>query len=234
MDSSSESNAAATVDRLLTQRFAARYYLPTPIPREVIEDIVNAANSVPSGFNLQPWNVYAMSGTAKDNLIAEMLAAHASHTPSTAQFDSASLNIPQSFEDRRRDFRNIFYEAQGVRRGDTEAKNAAEARNFTFFDAPVALIFTINRQLNAAAWLDLGAFVQGITMGVRARGLECVPMLSIPRYDAIIRKHFDIPADDIVAIGMAVGFADHEKIQKYYVRPAKRPLDDVLHLSGFP
>ncbi|KAJ7052118.1 Nitroreductase-like protein, partial [Mycena amicta] len=201
------------VNRLLKERFAARYYLPAPISLRTIEEIVDAANGVPSGFNIQPWKVYAVSGSSKDSLVAQMLAAHEKGAPSTARFDNDSVDIPEIFAMRRAEFGKLFFQAQGVQREDVEGRRAVDARNYKFFDSPVALIFTLHAELKEAAWLDLGAFMQGITIGARVRGFESIPQLSIPRYDAIIRAHLHIPAEEIVACGMAIGYPDQEQIR---------------------
>nr|GAT50511.1 nitroreductase [Mycena chlorophos] len=217
------------VDRILKERFSARFYLPIPVPRSAIEDIVDAANAGPSGFNMQPWNVYALFGSAKDALVRDMLAAFHADEPSTAKFDNMAVNVPEEFAARRREQGARFYAALGVSQDDLARKREIQARNFRFFDAPVAFIFTLNSQLKEDAWLDLGIFIQGAIIAARARGLEA---LSTPRYNDIIRTHLNFSTKDIVACGMAMGYADHEQVRQKYVRPAKRSLEEVLHIVG--
>ena len=73
MNTTLEHTAAA--DAAITSRRSIRAFLPTPVPRETIEEILAVASRAPSGTNTQPWNVWVLTGDAKAELSRKILAA---------------------------------------------------------------------------------------------------------------------------------------------------------------
>ena len=66
----------AAVDAAITSRASVRAFLPTPVPRTVIEDILRVASRSPSGTNTQPWQVWVLTGESKAALSRKISAAH--------------------------------------------------------------------------------------------------------------------------------------------------------------
>ncbi len=66
----------ASVDAAIESRFSARAFLPTPVSREQIADILRVASRAASGTNTQPWKVYVLQGKSLDGLVAQVSAAH--------------------------------------------------------------------------------------------------------------------------------------------------------------
>ncbi|KAJ7680027.1 nitroreductase [Mycena rosella] len=210
-------------------RYSARYYLPDKIDRATIEDIIDAANSAPSGTNMQPWKVHCVSGAFKDALVAEMVEAEKNHLPYQARYTFHPQILPPEHAARRFEFGQVFFGILGIERDDVAAREAEVTRNYEFFGAPVALIFTLNSELRQGSWMDLGHFMQNVTLAARARGLES---LSVPKYDELVRKHLPIKDDELVACAMSMGYPDLEQTARHYARPVKRPLEDVLEIHG--
>ena len=50
------------VSEALASRMSCRAFLPTPVPETTVRAILDGAKQAPSGGNLQPWRVYALSG----------------------------------------------------------------------------------------------------------------------------------------------------------------------------
>ena len=46
----------------VTTRRAVRGFTDQPVPREVLERVLTAAGNAPSGSNIQPWNIYVVTG----------------------------------------------------------------------------------------------------------------------------------------------------------------------------
>ena len=86
--------------------------------------------------------------------------------------------------------------------------HAQHRRNFLFFDAPVGLIFSIDRDLEQGSWLDYGMFLQTIMLAARACGLHTCPEAAIASYPDIVRRELGISKEWIVICGMAMGYAD--------------------------
>ncbi|KAJ6543588.1 hypothetical protein DFH09DRAFT_1088735 [Mycena vulgaris] len=142
--------------------------------------------------------------------------------------------VPPEYTIRRLSLGKVLYNMLGIEHDDFVARNTASARNYKFFGAPVGLIFTITwgtlLQISQACGChNCRHFMQSITLGARAWGLELVTQLSVPKYDGIIRKHLPIRDYELVA---SMGYPDLKRIAEHYARPSKRPLDDVLESYG--
>lgn len=59
-----------TVTEAVRQRISTRAFLPTPISKEDLGNLLETAQRSPSGGNLQPWKVIAVAGKEKDDIIA--------------------------------------------------------------------------------------------------------------------------------------------------------------------
>ena len=208
----------ASVDAALASRMSARAFLPRAVPRELITDILRAASHAPSGSNIQPWRVYVLQGQARDRLVEQVCAAHDAQyaDPSLAErYQEEYAYYPrQWFEPylgRRRENGWGLYGLLGIERGEKDKMHAQHQRNFRFFDAPVGLIFTIDRRLDAGSLIDYGMFLQSIMLAARARGLHTCPQAAWNHYGSIILPHVGAGADEMLVCGMAMGWADEQE-----------------------
>ncbi|WP_253075523.1 nitroreductase family protein [Bradyrhizobium sp. 146] len=95
--------------------------------------------------------------------------------------------LPDPYLKRRQEFGRLFYGSLGIRQADAEARSRQTAKNYTFFGAPVGLIVTIDRRLEAGSWLDLGMFVQNVMLAAAGRGLQSCPQETFSKYHRILR-----------------------------------------------
>ncbi|MGC8806537.1 MAG: nitroreductase [Thiomonas sp.] len=211
----------AAVDAAITSRRSIRRFLPTPVPRQTIEAILQVAARAPSGTNTQPWQVHVLSGAAKARLSARILAAYddpaqaAQHTEDYAYYPSEWRS---PYIDRRRKVGWDLYGLLGIAKGDKAAMHAQHGRNYVFFDAPVGLIFTIDRIMAQGSWLDYGMFLQNIMIAARARGLDTCPQAAFNQFHRIIEDELGLDASaQQVVCGMALGWADPAAIENTLV-----------------
>jgi nitroreductase len=199
------------VGAAIVTRRAIRAFLPTPVAREDIETILAVASRAPSGTNIQPWKVHVLTGGAKERLSQAILAAY--NDPATAgaheqEYDYYPRQWTSPYIERRRKVGWDLYGLLDLKREDKAGITAQHGRNFRFFDAPVGLIFTIDRTLAQGSWLDYGMFLQNIMIAARARGLDTCPQAAFTQYHRIIAAQLDLPPGDMVVCGMALGYAD--------------------------
>jgi nitroreductase len=200
-----------SVDAAITSRRSIRAFLPTPVARDDIEAILDVAARAPSGTNTQPWKVYVLTGAARDRLASAILAAYAD--PQQARLHSEEYAYyPREwvspFIERRRKVGWDLYALLGLTRDDKAGMAAQHGRNYRFFDAPVGLIFTIDRVLAQGSWLDYGMFLQNIMVAARGRGLDTCPQAAFTQFHRIITDELGLPANEMVVCGMALGYAD--------------------------
>ncbi|WP_426319010.1 nitroreductase [Pseudoduganella sp. R-43] len=214
------SPAQQAVDAAITSRRSIRAFLPTPVPREDIEAILEVAARAPSGTNTQPWQVYVLTGAMKEALSAKILAAYADpeqnklHSEEYAYYPREWVS---PYIDRRRKVGWDLYALLGLTRENKTGMAAQHGRNFEFFDAPVGMIFTIDRIMEQGSWLDYGMFLQNIMVAARGRGLDTCPQAAFTQYHRIISEVLGLPASETVVCGMSLGFADSGKIENTLV-----------------
>ena len=204
------------VDAAIISRRSIRAFLPTPVPREDIERILDVAAHAPSGSNTQPWKVYVLTGQAKERLSDAITAAYADpaqareHTEEYAYYPREWVS---PYVDRRRKVGWDLYALLGLTRDNKAGMAAQHARNYRFFDAPVGLIFTIDRVMDQGSWLDYGMFLENIMIAARGRGLDTCPQAAFTQFHRIIEQQLGMPGKEMVVCGMALGFADRSKIE---------------------
>ena len=204
------------VDAAITSRRSIRAFLPTEVAREDIEKILEVASRAPSGTNTQPWKVVVVTGQAKQRLSDAITAAYADpalatqHTEEYAYYPREWIS---PYIDRRRKVGWDLYALLGLTRDNKAGMAAQHARNYRFFDAPVGLLFTIDRVMDQGSWLDYGMFLENIMIAARGRGLDTCPQAAFTQFHRIIKEQLGLPANEMVVCGMALGFADSSKIE---------------------
>lgn len=219
----------AAVDAAITSRRSARAFLPTPVPRETIEQILSVASRAPSGTNTQPWKVHVLTGSAKHALARDIQAAHndpEARAQHTEEYDYYPTEWRSPYIDRRRKVGWDLYTLLGIGRADKARMHAQHGRNYAFFDAPVGMIFSIERVLQTGSWLDYGMFLQNVMVAARGRGLDTCPQAAFMQFHRIISKHLLLPAEQMVVCGMSLGHADPDAV-------ANRLTTEREPVSGF-
>jgi nitroreductase len=210
-------DSTAAVDAAITSRRSVRAFLPTPVPRETIEQILAVASRAPSGVNTQPWKVTVLTGAAKDALSKKILAEHDARAAAgstgadVGEYDYYPTEWVPPYIDRRRKIGWDLYGLLGIGKTDKARMHAQHGRNYSFFDAPVGLIFTIDRILRQGSWLDYGMFLQNVMTAARARGLDTCPQAAFIGFHKVIEEQLALPRSEMVVCGMSLGHADESK-----------------------
>ncbi len=208
--------STAAVDAAITSRHSMRGFLPTPVPQQVIEDILRVASFAPSGTNTQPWKVTVLTGAAKLSLSTAIRAAfddpdeRARHTEEYAYYPT---EWQSPYIERRRKVGWDLYGLLGIGKTDKLRMHEQHRRNYDFFDAPVGLIFTIDRLMRQGSWLDYGMFLQNVMVAARARGLHTCPQAAFTPFHRVIESQLGMPASEMLVCGMSLGYADPAAIE---------------------
>lgn len=223
-----------TVDQVIRSRRSLRAFLNTPVAVEDIRAILEVAARAPSGTNTQPWKVYVLTGDRLQQLSSKILAAH--NNPETAKLHTEEYRYypvewRSPYIDRRRKVGWDLYALLGLARENKEGMHAQHGRNYCFFDAPVGLIFTIDRVMEQGSWLDYGMFLQNIMLAAKARGLDTCPQAAFTQYHKIIQEELALPEQEMLVCGMSLGFADMHKIENSLQTERARLEDFVQFLE---
>ncbi len=216
----------ASVADAIASRFSVRAFLPTPVPRETIERMLALASRAPSGTNTQPWKVYVLQGDSRDRLVEKVCAAHdAIHAdPALAsQYSEEYDYYPQKwvspYIDRRRENGWSLYGLLGIAKGEKDKMHAQHHRNFRFFDAPVGLMFTLDRVMGRGSLMDYGMFLQSLMVAARAEGLHTCPQAAWNGFANIILPHVGAGPQEMLVCGMSLGHADPSALVNTFHTP---------------
>jgi nitroreductase len=205
-----------SVEAAIESRFSCRAFLrEREVPRALIEQILTVASRAPSGTNTQPWKVYVLQGAARDSLALKVCTAHdavyadpALAEEYRADYEYYPTRWVSPYIDRRRENGWSLYGLLGIAKGEKDRMHAQHQRNFRFFDAPVGLMFTMDRILERGSFMDYGMFLQNIMVAARAHGLHTCPQAAWNGYSKIVLPHIGAGDNELLVCGMSLGYAD--------------------------
>ena len=208
------------VDWALVTRRSVRAFLGTPVPRQEIESILDAARYSASGVNMQPWQVHVVTGESKARLSAAIKEIDDDPAQTAAledPYDYYPREWVRPYLDRRRKVGWSLYGLLGIEKGDKERMHAQHGRNYSFFDAPVGLFFTIDRAMGEGSLLDTGMFLQSVMIAARGHGLHTCPQAAFLKFHQVIASELRIPESHMLVCGMSLGYADEASIENTLV-----------------
>lgn len=202
----------ATIEEALLTRHSCRAFLPTAVPREEVERLLELAARSASNSNSQPWQVHVLTGAAKRALTEDLLCAHdirRGDEPGEFDYQPRPDGWLEPFRSRRRRFgESLYQEALGIAAEDAEGRRRQHRRNYDFFGAPVAIILTVSADPLQGALIDAGLFLQALMLAARGAGLHTCPQASLIDFHQVLRRHLPIPDAHIIVCGVALGYAD--------------------------
>jgi nitroreductase len=205
----------SVVDAAITSRMSVRAFTDQPVARDLIEKILQVASRAPSGTNCQPWKVYVLQGGSRDALVERVCSVHDAMRADPAlvaeyaeEYDYYPQKWVSPYIDRRRENGWGLYGMLGIGKGDKDKMHLQHQRNYRFFDAPVGLMFTVDRVMGRGSLVDYGAFLQSIMVSARGHGLHTCPQAAWNNFSKIIMPHIGAGPDEMLVCGMALGYAD--------------------------
>jgi nitroreductase len=220
---------AMNVSDAIAHRISVRAFTDQVPARAVVADILEKAARAPSGGNLQPWRVYALSGQPLAAFKAEVAKNPMGETP---EYDVYPPSLWDPFRTRRFENGEQLYASVGAAREDKATRLRWLARNTEFFGAPVGLFFCLDRKLGPPQWADLGMYMQNVMLLAVEAGLDTCAQEFWARYPQTVGRALDLPADHMVFSGMALGYRDPEHPINAW-RSTRDAAEIWLELKGF-
>ena len=215
-----------TIEQAIDSRMSARAFTQQPVPRDTLTQLLALAARAPSGTNTQPWKVYVLQGQSRDTLVDKVCAAHdevRAHPEKAADYREAYDYYPEKwvspFIDRRRENGWSLYGLLGITKGDKDKMHAQHQRNYRFFDAPVGLMFTLDKVMGRGSLVDYGMFLQTLMLAARGMGLHTFPQAAWNGFANIILPHIGAGDNEMLICGMALGYADDKDIVNTFRTP---------------
>ena len=228
-------DAVAAVDAAITSRMSTRAFTQQAVPHDTLKEILQVASRAPSGTNTQPWKVYVLTGNSRQSLVDKVCSAHdavRANPALAAEYTEAYDYYPEKwvnpYIDRRRENGWSLYGLLGIGKGDKDKMHFQHQRNYRFFDAPVGLMFTIDRVMGRGSLLDYGMFIQSVMVAARARGLDTCPQAAWNGFASIILPHIGAGGNEMLVCGMALGYADPTDVVNTFRTP-RVAVDEFTH-----
>ena len=222
------------VSEAILSRFTCRAFLPTPVPRQDIETILNRASRSPSGGNLQPWRVWALAGAPLAFLQAEVKRRMGEGE--FAELPPEYLLYPtvpkEPYATRRSDAGEVMYAALGIERDDHAGRMDQVTRNYECFGAPAALFFAIDRDMQQGQWAELGMFINAVMLLAREQGLHTAAIGAWSLWHKTVRAALKLPDELTLYCGMGIGHADLSAPVNA-IRQPRADLSDFAVFDGF-
>ena len=226
------------VDAAINSRQSMRQYVQKPVSRELILHLLDLAARAPSGTNTQPWKAYVLQGAALTSLCDKVCAAHDAlrADPTLAatyqeEYDYYPAVWASPYIDRRRENGWGLYGLLGITKCDKDKMHAQHQRNYRFFDAPVGLMFTVDKTMGRGSLVDYGMFLQTLMVAARGHGLHTCPQAAWNGFHPIIQPHIGAGEGEMIVCGLALGYADETALINTYRTP-RVPAAEFTHFVG--
>jgi nitroreductase len=207
-------------------RRAVRGFKDEPVSREVLERVLSAAAWSPSGSNIQPWNIYVLTGAPLAELKTRAVERVAHGEPwDERQFEMYPPVLKSPYHERRSAFGKERYSALGIAREDLEARMRAAIGNWKCFGAPAALFCYIDRDMGRPQWADVGMYLQTVMLLLRAEGLHSCPQMAWSQVRETVAEFLSPPAELILFCGMSIGYEDPTV---KHARTGRAPLHETV------
>jgi nitroreductase len=208
------------VDWAIVSRRSIRAFLPSPVAPALVTEILRVASHAASGVNTQPWRVHVLFGQARQRLSDAVSAVHDDPGQSALQQEPYCYypcEWASPYVERRRKVGWDLYRLLGIEKGDAARMHAQHGRNYRFFDAPVGLIFTMDRVMQEGSFIDYGMFLQSVMVAARARGLDTCPQVAFIKFHRVIAEQLAIPDSQLIVCGMSLGYANPDRVENTLV-----------------
>jgi nitroreductase len=216
----------------LATRISCRAYLDQPVDATTLRSILDAARHAPSGGNLQPWWVYALTGAPLAEFKDIMRAKVDPRGEASHDYEIYPASLGEPYRSRRYKCGEDLYATIGIARDDKPARLRQLARNYEFFGAPVGLFFCIDRAMGTPQWSDLGMYMQSLMLVAREHGLHTCAQEIWSLWPRTVGDYLHVPPNLMLFAGMALGYGDSSHPVNT-LRTDRAPLEDFASLRGF-
>ena len=194
------------LDQTIRERRSVRGFLPRPVPRDVLEEVLALAQHAPSNCNVQPWRVYIASGNTLEKLRAALLQeVTTGASPVMVAPIDEFLGV---YREKQVACAVELYGKMGIERDDRVGRMNASLRNFQFFDAPHVAYICMAKSFGIGVALDVGMYVQTLMLAMQSRGISSCAQASLRAYPELVGEHLGIPDDEQILCGLSFGYED--------------------------
>ena len=220
------------VDAIKTRK-SIRGFRPDPVPKEILREILEIAGCAPSAMNTQPWEFTVITGEVLENVrrvnVEKLNAGEQPHPDHVA----AKWPLDSIYRHRQVELAKRIFQLMEIQREDKEKRARWMERGFRYFDAPVAIIISVDKSLSEAGpLLDIGAVMQTICLAALSHDLgTCIEDQGI-MYPGVLREFAGIPESKRIIIAIAIGYPDGD-FPANKLGSTREPVESMTTWRGF-
>ncbi len=229
MTMSPNESQSAWVSAFLASRRTTRSFLPTPIPQELLDQLLTDALTAPSWSNTRPFKIAVASGDKRDRLSAEFGARWSSVATNLKRGKIGKLKLfltryglPTSNRLISKPYHADLKPASmrlgaelfgtlGIARDDRDARDAWWGTNYDFYGAPTELFVFIHKSLDIFAASDAGLMMENLILSAHAHGLGTCAQGAVAIWEDAVRAEFEISDEYRILCGIAIGYPSDAK-----------------------
>ena len=204
------------VTEAIRNRKSTRAFLPKPVDKKLIKDILECARWAPSGVNSQPWQVAVVFEKTKNKLAYALAKCRANGESARQDYDYYPTKIEEPYLSRKKSCGKALYTALNIQKDDIKKRKEQWMKNYYSFDSPVVLYFFIDEILETGSWVDCGMFIQNVMLAARGFGLETCAQAALAEYPDVVRNILKINDTKKLICGMALGHANYQDTSYQY------------------
>ena len=198
-----------SLQHILSNRYSTRAFSPKAVPQETLTEIFQNAQLSPSNCNVQPWQVYVVSGAKKEALKAQLMKTLMSGAKPSPEFDWTP-QYQGAHRERQFGSANALYSALGIAREDKQARQMAMVKNWQFFDGPHVAFFTMEKYLNIMGAVDLGIYAQTLSLLLQEQGINSCMQGALGQFPGPVKALLNIPEERGILFGMSFGYPEED------------------------
>jgi len=190
----------------IQSRKSVRAFKTDPVPREVLQAIMEAALRAPSWANTQPWEFAIVGGEVMKKLSAALV-----DKASSGAMPNPDIPMPSfegAYRERMQSTGMRLFQEVGIVRDDSEARLNWMLSMTRFFDAPNAVIVYMEASLGEWSLIDIGLTLENLMLAAWHYGVGTCPEAAAVLYPEVLRSLLEIPESKRIILGLAVGYPD--------------------------
>ena len=219
-------------EEVLRRRRSVRGFLPEPVSRATVADLLGLARMAPSGANLQPGEFHVLAGDALANLTGRLDEAITAGQPMVSEYSYFPDPMPARLKARQQAAGFALYDALGIAKRDVKARREQFRRNYQFFDAPVGIVVSIHRDMGKGCFMDLGMALMAFFLAAESRGLGATGIGALANHADVVHEALELDPSEMVVCGIALGKPDPEQAVNT-CRTERESLENYAWFKGF-
>lgn len=219
-------------EQLIRRRRSVRAYLPNAVEKHVIESLLACARQAPSGANLQPGRFHVLTQQPLQSLSERLVAAAREKRPAVSEYSYFPDTLSTELKTRQQAAGYALYDALGIGRRDVAMRREQFNQNYCFFNAPVGIVVSIQKDMGKGCFMDAGMAIMNLLLSAEARGLGTTGIGALANYGDLVHDHLRLAENELVVCGIALGYPDKDHPINS-VRTDREPLCEYAEFYGF-